>query len=476
MTTPRALDAAAVADRIVDTVPASNLAFGQLLGLLDVRLETSVPTAGITLGLRPRLLLNPAFLDRHCRSDAALMMLVLHELNHVLHGHTRLYRRTGPAHNVVFDALINAQLCRTLPDPSHTALFRDLYRPDVFPEALLRPPHGWGTPDVRWDLRGAALEAHQALYDGDTVTQAELFELLAGAAAAGERDGEGGIDPDRLLGSHDDKGDGGAADPADPTDPALVEAVQRIVTEWPARQSCVGRGAGAGRGRFLVDPGAPRREAVAIVRRALASVAQVTAAPSPARAVGWAADEVLLPLRTALDRRAEVRDAFGESPLLFRGTRPGPRLAPCERTHVYLDVSFSMGALVPLLYGALLPLRDWLEPRLHLFSTEVRDIDPAQLRAGEVLTTGGTDIACVTAHMVREQVGRAVIITDGMVGFVPTDHQHVLRGRRLRCAIVQTNACWPGLAGQLGARIHMLPELPEAAGWRLAPAQVPNTA
>jgi hypothetical protein len=457
MSTTRTLDAAAVAERIVETVPASNLAFTQLLGLLDVQLDPAVPTAGITLGMRPRLVLNPDFLDRHCRSDAALMMLVLHELNHVLHGHTRLYRRTDPAHNVVFDALINAQLCRTLSEPLYTALFRDLYRPDVFPEALLRPPVGWGTPDVRWELCGAALEAHQALYEGDTVTQAELFELLA-TAAGGASGGGGGLEPERLLGTHD------GAPAAVPADPALLEVAKRIVVEWPTRQVCAGRGDGGKPVRAVIDPAAPRREAVAVVRRALVSVARIGAVSSLARTVDWRPEDVMLPFRTTADRRAEVRDAFGESPLLFRGAQPQPRLAPWERTHVYVDVSFSMAELVPLLYGALLPLRAYLDPRIHLFSTVLRDIDPARLRAGDVLTDGGTDIACVTAHMVREDVRRAVVITDGLVGLVPPAHKVVLRRRRLCCAIVLTDARWAGLAGQLGGKNHALPQLPAVPG------------
>jgi hypothetical protein len=458
MSTTFTFDAAAVAERIVETVPASNLAFTQLLGLLDVQLDPGVPTAGITLGTRPRLVLNPFFLEQHCRSDAALMTLVLHELNHVLYGHTRLFAHTDPASNVVFDALINAQLCRTLPGLQYTALFRDLYRSDVFPEALLRPPVGWGTPEVCWELRGLALEAHQALYSGDTVTQAELFELLATP--------EGSFGPERLLGTH------GAAPTDQAADPGLLDVVGRIVTEWPARQDCTSRGEGGKPVRADVDPEAPRREAVAVVRRALVSVARVGAASSPVRRLTWRPEGAVLPFRTTTDRRAAVREAFGETPLIFHGAQPRPRIEPCDRTHVYVDVSFSMGKLVPLLYGALLPLTEYLNPRIHLFSTVLRDIDPARLRAGDVLTSGGTDIACVTAHMVSHNVQKAVIITDGNVGLVPPAHRNFLRQRNLRCAVVLTDARYPGLAAQLGGKNHVIPNLPAAGGaaptrWRI---------
>ena len=37
------------------------------------------------------------------RTDEALWTLVLHELHHVLLGHTRLYERISPLHNLAFD-------------------------------------------------------------------------------------------------------------------------------------------------------------------------------------------------------------------------------------------------------------------------------------------------------------------------------------------------------------------------------------
>ena len=70
-------------------------------------------------------------------------MLVLHELHHVLLGHTRLFRRVTPLDNLAFDAVINALLCRMFPGRDHTAFFTDFYADDQFPACLLRPPCGW---------------------------------------------------------------------------------------------------------------------------------------------------------------------------------------------------------------------------------------------------------------------------------------------------------------------------------------------
>jgi hypothetical protein len=38
----------------------------------------------------PRLLINPQFVEAHAATPERLLMLVMHELHHVLLGHTRL--------------------------------------------------------------------------------------------------------------------------------------------------------------------------------------------------------------------------------------------------------------------------------------------------------------------------------------------------------------------------------------------------
>ena len=141
-------------DRIWKNVPVSQQAFFKLLTLLEIEVSAKIPTACVTLGARSRLLINPGFAREHCRTDQRLMMLVLHELFHVLLGHTRLFKKVTDTQNWAFDAVINSHLCMLFPDEPHTALFRSLYLPDRMPEALLLPPGDGGTPQVRWKLKG----------------------------------------------------------------------------------------------------------------------------------------------------------------------------------------------------------------------------------------------------------------------------------------------------------------------------------
>ena len=205
-------------------------AFSRLLQLLDVEATTDVPTAAVTLGDRSRLSINPDFVRRMCSSDYDLVMLVLHELHHVALGHTRLFPRVTRAQNWAFDCVINAQLCRLYPGPEWTALFRRSYRADVFPEALLRPPEGWGTDDVRW-RPGREGEVHRALYTDHSVSYTDLYELLQ-KLAGGEP-----LAVDGLLGNHEER-DG------DAWPPDLLREVRNILAEWPMVETALGARSG----------------------------------------------------------------------------------------------------------------------------------------------------------------------------------------------------------------------------------------
>ena len=103
-----------------------------LLRLVDIVESDAVETAAVECRSQPRLLVNPAFVERWAATPEKLLMLIMHELHHVLLGHTRLFPRVTRIDNLVFDAVINALLCRMFPAPQHTAFFTDFYcRPGI---------------------------------------------------------------------------------------------------------------------------------------------------------------------------------------------------------------------------------------------------------------------------------------------------------------------------------------------------------
>ena len=438
---------ASLAERIWNAVPATQPAFLHLLDLLEIAESREVPTAAVTLGARSRLLINPDFAAQHCTTNARLVTLVMHELFHVLLGHTRLFTRVTPAQNFAFDAVINAHLCLLFPAPEQTALFRSLYKADCFPEALLRPPDGWRTADERWQLTGEAKRVHRALYSETSVTYTELYALLQPLMAQG---GEGPLGTEQLIGSHGE-GDAMSAD-AD-----FAQAIRDILAEWPMHEQISGRDQGGELHDEQVKSTRARAAFVAVLRRALFAVLDIGVGNSgPYRAV-HAPVETVLSYRTCVDRRGAVRAAVGLPVLLHRAELAAPTLARAERVHAYLDVSGSMALLIPHVYAALRPFLDLLHERVHLFSTEVCDVAPQALARGQLRGTGGTAINCVTKHLLEQRITRALIITDGWVGNVPPADLRRIKSRRVRFAAAITEPGKTTFADALAARTFRLP-------------------
>ena len=163
------------------------------------------------------------FLDKYCQDDGDLFLLILHELYHVILGHTRLFPRVTPIDNIVFDAVINSMLSRTVGRTVGTRLFTRTNGYDSLPERLLRPPPGW--PD-EFEGALAALPYEEQriiglLYGPDEpseITYRDIYELLRQELSGCE------VPNVLLLGSHG---------PEQDADGLLKEAVRRIVEGWP---------------------------------------------------------------------------------------------------------------------------------------------------------------------------------------------------------------------------------------------------
>ena len=124
--------------RVLNAIPAGAYEMNALLSLLRIEETDTVPTACVSCERRPVLRINPEFVRRHCRTDEHLFMLVMHELHHVLLGHTRLFPRATRARNVAFDALINAMLVLRFPAQAYRSFFLDLYGAAGWTDATAR--------------------------------------------------------------------------------------------------------------------------------------------------------------------------------------------------------------------------------------------------------------------------------------------------------------------------------------------------
>jgi hypothetical protein len=436
--------------RVLDAVPARSHALGALLQLFRVEASEDVPTACVSCERRPVLRVNPRFVDEHCKTDAHLFVLVMHELHHVLLGHTRLFPRVTPAHNVAFDAVINALLCARFPEVAYTSFFTNEYGATTGPLRLLAPP---GRPAVEPARLGAL---HLALYTG-RATADEVFHAITTEV---ERDA---FPLDALLGSHGRGAQDGRAAAGEPrwgtegpVDPAVVDAIRRIVEKWPPPEQPIrGRSLADLMKRLTVAP-APRVDpaVLAATRRALLGAAdrgrkeaRRVEGPRPA----------LVPLPDPGDRRAGLARQLGTTPILYRSTLLDPRGRGDGATHVYLDVSGSMDPWLEDLYAALGTLRRHVAKDVHLFSTRVETVPLRALLEGLRPTTGGTEIACALEHALAGRTRRVLLVTDGYVGRVPQDLARAVERRGLEVRALLTPRGFRKDLEPIAARIEELP-------------------
>jgi hypothetical protein len=436
--------AKSISERILDSFPSGTYALYALLQLLEIVETTKVDTAAVECVIQPKMLINPEFVEGWAATPEKLMMLVMHELHHVLLGHTRLFPCATRVDNLVFDAVINALLSRMFPAAEHTSFFTDFYSDKKFPECLLRPPAKWTPkrypatpPALLGDDQKELAAVHRALYSVKGATYHDIFDALRGHLTESMAQGV------LLIGDHDENG--ATAGHFEARSPLLMGAVRQIVERWPQPPEPIA-------GRSLADLlkeeriGTERKPSnakilVGLFRR----IALAGGCGRSVSRIGETSCEVTTPM-PAFDRRSVVLQALGTPNLLYRSQIRHRNRSASEPVHVYVDVSGSIGDLKSALYGALLDCREYVHPCVHLFSTEVADVTFAQLRAGVCKSTGGTSIDCVAVHMQRNKVKRAVLLTDGYVGRSAGMHHSTLTKAVLGVALTPGSSVKDDLA------------------------------
>lgn len=454
-------------ERFFDAFPAGSYAISGWLRLLDFQESREVETAAIRSGGGHVILVNPDFVARHAPTPERQVMLVLHELMHLLLGHQ--LRPTTPLDNLAFYAVINALLCRMLRDRSYWSLFTAYYSANAFPECLLRPPADFapGSPvSLPRGLSGQEFrefrKIYRELYGEYGATYSDLREHLRRFLAARQhpaglslsyldslRRGKNRRAPEagRLSQGEDATERRGRArggtrrkyleeSPSDPVTWAAFSGVRLLGDhpvqerdwadmdfhwlEWVrgilAEMAKGAKGRGWSRGEMvLAMPPHPARERENAVRiaRLIGRVAREGAAPSRR------ANEDRIRSATAvhaLDRKSNILRFLGLQPLLYAWEIPVETKSGIEKVQLYVDVSGSVFEFIPSFYSAVLQCHDLVRPTVCLFSNIVANASWKELRAGAVKTSGGTDINCVLAHMRQHRILRAVILTDGYAG------------------------------------------------------------
>lgn len=381
------------------------------LSLFRVRFSDKIATACVTCGESPELLLNKEFIEEHCKTDEHLFMLVMHELYHVILGHTRLFPRSTEVRNLVFDAVINALLCSLFPEPAFTSFFTDYYPADTMPFALLRPK-GQGTPSD-------AEHALNLLYGGsDTGTYHDVYEALLKSGCVKEIRLQSSIKNDSkrvLLGSHGKD---------EEVSSEMKDLIREIIAKWPSPDRPLkDRDLGSSEREHNFSEKANRDHALQSgVRRLMRHSTMRGAKEVRRRSVREQMCEMATFLPDWRDRSHMAREVVFSDALIYQSATNIRR--PCSRDNnqafVYFDVSGSVENEVPSVAQALLPYCRRGLCSVYVFSTVVHSANARNLAARNFISTGGTDINCVMRHALslpkRKRPQSVVVVTDGYVG------------------------------------------------------------
>ena len=414
-----------------------------VLKVLQVEFTETVPTLAVTCETRPRLLVNLAFLKKHCRTDQHVKAVICHEFLHVLLRHTERFAGFSPAEHVAFDAVINAIIHRELGD-DYSEFMSRYYAKEKGVRRLLRPPtRTERTPD--FGSRSPLMRAWVSLYNGLLIAD-DIADLARDILDVKTVPSTGTV----LIGGHDHTEFVGE----------LPEVLQEALDQALKSMNGCGiwrspkeRGVGANAYRAAI-PGVSegvqrwRRETLEVLRRHL--VPDPKAVRHDTRPLHFT-----VPVLSPGDRRATLRALW--SPLLPEALWSTEQRLRGGTAQVYLDVSGSMNAEMPLIIGLLARLGRFIHKPLWAFSNVVAK---AEIVNGRLLadTTGGTSMACVLEHIAETRPAAAVVVTDGYIETLSPGLLAGVRGTRLHVIVTRDGS--PAMLHQAGISYSQLSRLP----------------
>ncbi|MEX0767207.1 MAG: hypothetical protein WD029_01895 [Microthrixaceae bacterium] len=416
--------------RLVNCLPGASFELEKLIGLTEISETTEVATAAITAGLFPRLLINPHFVEQYCKTDEHLFLLTMHELWHVLRGHTRLYSTLTQAHNIAFDAIINAGLARQFPGPAYRGFFEVINSTEQFPSRLLCPPQGWPhNPDYSGAGPARTESVLRRLYPPFEVkviepTYNELLDLLGGSAKEdqaaeqhAELPEESAWDPVVLLGDHSSD----SINDSRISDGPLGDLLQDVAERWPTSSLGTADLGGNKKPVSLTEQKSNKSD-ISVIESVLRRACRPAAGGHRLERIVTERSLVTSPLPAARDRQRLARSRLGVRSVLWNNEVEHRRQSSewPATAKVYLDVSGSMNNLLPLLIGPITKFVASGFATASQFSTIVLPLSLAELQSGQLTTTGGTDMNCVFEDALLNPFLRSIVVlTDGYINPPP---------------------------------------------------------
>ena len=449
----------ALLQELIDENP---FAIRAALRILKVEFTAEVPTLAVTCETRPRLLVNLGFLEKHARTEQHVKAVVCHEFLHVLLRHTEGRQPLTPARHLAFDAVINAIIHRQFGE-RYSSMMSGYYAESKGLQKLLRP---MDASERYWYLKlGAGLptwvQSWHALYEGRLIADdiENLAESLSGFVLQGQPGADkgtvgpftleaGSLDVSDLLGNHEDLGKEAEGELAQALEGALRQMNGHGIWRNPGDR---GIGGPLANTLFASDDKPMRRweaKTLAVIRRHITPDRHSRAH----REELW---QYRIPVLSPADRRAFLRAQW--SPFLPEASWEGVRQQRDGTAQVYLDVSGSMDAEMPLIIGLLNRLGRHIRRPFWAFSNEVA---PAEIVKGKLktATTGGTSMSCVLDHVAKTRPDAAIVVTDGYIEAL--DRKRVATASRTRLHVLVTRDGDPRLIARAGLPYTQLEGVP----------------
>lgn len=407
--------------RLFSVIPTSSLHMMEFLKLMDIRFtEEETKSAAVTCTSRPELLLNKAFVDAYCKTDEHLFMLVMHELYHIILGHTHLFKRHTDIDNIAFDAVINAILCRMFPGEEYVSFFTSINSDETFPGCILRPI-GNKTP-LKY------IPVLKNLYYTNTGTYFEVYECITNELEEMLKNGQIKY---VLLGNHDDNND-------DMSNPLLKKMLDKVISKWPREMIVNGRDLGGELEDKTIEFAKAERNAQNKMKRLLRKSGVIQGSVSKRKmSIQYVQEDATLVTPDYKDRTLLTKSIIYEQPLLYNSALINSKVVRDSNVQslVYLDVSGSVvddiNHFAPLL---LKPYKN-KECLLFAFSTIVVPVSYQDFRKGKYKSTGGTSLNCIFEHYFslpkKKQTKKVLILTDGETGKVADDYYQKIKQQKI---------------------------------------------
>lgn len=419
-----------ILSRIYNVIPSGSLHMIELLKLTSIKYSADIDSAAMTCGMYPELLLNKGFIETYCKTDEHLFMLIMHELYHLILGHTKLFVRHDEIDNIAFDAVINSMLCKMFPKKCYTSFFTNI-NSDSDPIGSILRPIGEKTPNNVRPLL-------EKLYNSDQGTYYDVYKYIAKMFKTNKIDAKDGKPV--FLGNHDVNNS--------VINPTLKELLDGIISKWPKELTITGRDLGGNvEDKIFGEYKKERKEEIKMKRLLKKAGINIGYIYNDRISMSNCLENINTFIPNYKDRSTLTKSYFYNRQLLYKKEEYINTLTKENKSNtiVYLDVSGSVDNDIKKMASLLLIPYKNKEIKLYTFSTVVNETTYKDFKQGKYKTTGGTNIECIFKHFFelnKSKRGKKILIlTDGYVGRLKDSYLDMIRKERIEVYVGLFGEC-----------------------------------